>query len=199
MKVFIHRKEKCLGITDHPVCHGCSCNRDSVLFPVLFLTEVWHAVTELLVHNPCNGIRRYHSVKHVWFSVFSFSDNRKRMFAIVGTGIVYTVEFNHTQLSRNKNQFPAHKLLTDLFQWGITNRTDFFLLWKIKVSAGDWDSFKTVCICGSGFTLFCCGFSKWIWEFLSFDGSQILFHFRFIKKIQLARKINRRFFTGRTE
>ena len=24
------------------------------------------------------------------------------MFAIVGTGIVYTVEFNHTQLSRNK-------------------------------------------------------------------------------------------------
>ena len=111
------------------------------------------------------------------------------MFAIVGAGIVYTVEFTHFSLAGIKTS-SLRTNSSPIFSKGYyRERTDFPHLKDQGILVFHWDSFKTVCICGSGFTLFLRFSEEDASSSSSFaNGSQILFQFRFIKKIQLPGK-----------
>ena len=51
---------------------GCSGDSNAILLPVLFLATVGQAVTELLMHYPCNRTSRSHSMEHMWSAIFPF-------------------------------------------------------------------------------------------------------------------------------
>ena len=127
------------------------------------------------------------------FSVFSFFDNRKITFAAFRAFIADAVVFNDFQLCRYKDQFTTHELFTDLFQWSITDRAEPVLFRDIKIFLFYRQAFKTFCICCAGFSLFP---GKLCYHLFSFSGCRVLFHFRFIEKVQLSRKISGAFFAG---
>ena len=74
MEVIIHRGEIIQCIADHPVCHSCSCDSNTVLCPVFLLPCIRKAVTKFLIHDPCDSICRSHAAKHMRMTVFSFFD-----------------------------------------------------------------------------------------------------------------------------
>ena len=127
------------------------------------------------------------------FSIFSFFDNRKTAFTAFRAFIADTVVFDDFQLCRDKDQFTAYKLLTDPFQRGITGRAEPVLFRDIQIFLFYRQTLKTFCICCAGFPLF---FGKQCSHLLGFSGRRILFHFSFVEKVQLSRKIGGTFFAG---
>ena len=130
------------------------------------------------------------------FSIFSFFDNRKITLAAFRAFIADTVVFNDFQLCRDKDQFTAHKFLTDLFQWGIADRTEPFLFRDIQIFFFYGQTFKTLCICCAGLPLFSFFFRKQCCQLFGFSSCRILFHFSFVEKVQLSWEISGTFFAG---
>ena len=153
MKIFIHWMEECFWIPDYPVCHCCLGDRSTILLPVFFLTVVWQAVTELLIHYPRNGTLRSHSIQHMGFSIFSFFDCREILSFTFWAAVADTAIFNHLQLCRYKYQFPADEFFPDWYQTGTTDRA--FLFFKIKIFLCHRDSFIAFYIGSPGFSPFC--------------------------------------------
>ena len=108
-------------------------DRDTILFPVLFLAAVWETITKLLVHYPGNCSGRSHSIKHMSSTIFSFFDNWNILKPALRTLIVFAVVFIYFQFCRYKDQFPAYKLFPDFFQRSTTDRAEFIFLRKIQI------------------------------------------------------------------
>ena len=183
VEVFIHRKKKCFGISDHPVCHSSSGDLHAILFPVFFLTVVWKTITKLLVHYPGNRSGRSHSIKHMGSAIFSFFDDRNILKPALRALIALTVVFIYFQFCRYKDQFPADKLFPDFFQRGTTDRAEFLFFRKFQILFFNRNSLKTLRICNSCFSLFCCFFRKNCFKILCFYSFRILFQFRLIEKV----------------
>ena len=196
---FIHRKEKCFRILDHPVCHGCPGNRCTILFPVFFLTEIRKSVAELLVHHPCNSAGRSHPIKHMRFAIFSLFNNRDPMLAALRAFIVPAVILTNFQLCRDKNQFTADKLFPDLFQSRTADGTVFLCLRKIQIFFYHWDPLETFCIRYPGFPFLWCFFRSGCFQLFHLCQCRILCQFCFVKKVQLAWNIKDTLFTGSTK
>ena len=183
VEVFVHRKKKCFRIPDYPVCHSSSGDLHAILFPILFLTVVWETITKLLVHYPGNRSGRNHSIKHMRSAIFSFFDDRNILKPALRALIALTVVFIYFQFCRYKNQFPADKLFPDFFQWGTTDRAEFLFLRKFQILFFNRNSLKTLRICSSCFSFFCCFFREECFKILSFCSFWILFQLRLIEKV----------------
>ena len=196
LEIFIHWKEKSFRVLDHPVCHCLPGNGCPILFPVFFLTEIRQRITELLVHHPCNGACTSHSVKHMWPAIFSLFNNRDPMLTALRAFIIPAVILTHFQPCRNKNQFTADKLFTDLFQSRTADRTVFLFLRKIQIFFFHRDPFETFCISCPGFAFLWSFFRRRCFQFFHLRQCRILFQFCFIKKVQLPRNVKDTLFTG---
>ena len=111
----------------------CTGDRNTILFPVLFLAAVRQAITKLLIHYTCNSTGRSHPMKQMWSAIFSFFYNRKITVAAFRTGIIYAVDLNYFQFCRYKDQFTTYKRFADLYQCSITNRTELILFRNILI------------------------------------------------------------------
>lgn len=77
--------------------------------------------------------------------------------------IIPAVILTHFQPCRNKNQFTADKLFTDLIQSRTADRTVFLFLRKIQIFFFHRDPFETFCISCPGFAF--------LWSFSEEDAS----------------------------
>ena len=133
------------------------------------------------------------------FSIFPFFYHGKVTFAAFRTCIVFTVVLIHLQFCRDKNQFAADKLFSDLFQCSIADWTDFLPVSKIQIFLLDRDPFETLCICSPGFPFLSCFIWNGRLQFFCLGCSRVLFHFCFIEKVQLTRDIKSTFLAGRAK
>ena len=133
MEVIIHRGEIIQCITDYPVCHRCSCDSNTVLFPVFFLPGIRKTVTKLLIHDPGDSICRSHTVKHMCMAVFSLFDNSN---VIV---ITFRAKYNLSCIFRSLLTLPVRRkvrgvrILHRFYQRSVANRADFFCIRKIQI------------------------------------------------------------------
>lgn len=125
--------------------------------------------------------------------------NRQITASAFRTGVIYAVDLDCFQFRRDKDQFTPDEPFTDFYQRSITNRTELICIRKIEIFLRYRYAFETLGICRSGFSLFCFFFGKRSRQFFCFCRRWILFHFRFVEKIQLFRELRGTFFAGSPE